>query len=75
MDTAPPSHSYLLSFIQLPPGDEAPLYHLMGLHNLLLLTLLLLLDKREVAALDLDVTESQLVVEGGEVELVCQVKW
>ena len=47
----------------------------MGLHNLLLLTLLLLVNKREVAALDLDVAESQLVVEGGEVELVCQVKW
>ena len=51
----------------------SPLSHLMGLHHLLL-PLLVLLNKREVAALDIDVSDPQLVAEGGEVELACQVK-
>ena len=49
----------------------------MGLHHHLLLIpllVLLLLNKSEVTALDLDVSESQLVAEGGEVELACEVK-
>ena len=56
---------------------QAPLSHLMGLHHHLLLIpflVLLLLNKSEVTALDLDVSESQLVAEGGEVELACEVK-
>ena len=54
----------------------SPLSHLMmGLHHLLLplLVLVLVLNKREVAALDLDASDPQLVAEGGEVELACQV--
>ena len=50
----------------------SPLSHLMmGL--LPLLVLVLALNKREVAALDLDASDPQLVAEGGEVELACQV--
>ena len=52
----------------------SPLSHLMmGLHYLLLTLLVLVFNKREVAALDLDASDPQLVAEGGEVELACQV--
>ena len=49
----------------------------MGHHHLLLLPLLLLLNKGEVNAdsvLDINVSEPQLVAEGGTVELACEVK-
>ena len=47
----------------------------MGLPHLLFfpLLVLLLVNKREVNALDIDVSEPQLVAEGGQVELTCQV--
>ena len=47
----------------------------MGLHHLLLLPLLLLLNQGEVTALDLEVSEPQLVAEGGDVELTCEVNF